>query len=363
MEPAGGTLIWLLACVEDPETTTATDTEPRQTADDTGLEGTPTGDTGTEGTTETDTPWARFLEARDGFLLDLAVPILVCVEEQDTNAPVFHGCYDWHSAVHGTWALLALSRLTGDPMYEQVALDALDADGLAQELDQMQRGLIAGEIPYGFAWLLLLAREHELATGDQGMAALADEAELQLTAYVDGLSPAQAQAFALSDEYGNLSWTLLQLWEQAVWNGDTAQQAHWEDYVRSRLVPLDAACPLEDDASSSGFFPPCLHRARTILVTLPPEEAAAWSEGFLPAALTLTPRTQFQTIHQAGQNFSRSWGLWSIGDATGDEQYVDQYALHVATHMLRPEYWAEEYAMYAHWVAQFGVYGIALSYE
>jgi hypothetical protein len=362
MGPAGGTLIWLLACDKEPEPSTSTTPEPQETAGDTGTESSPTGDTGAEEIPENEL-WVRFLEERDEFLLDLAVPILDCVEQQDTSHPVFHGCYDWHSAVHGTWALLALYRLTGDPLYLDAAQAVLDPDGVAQELENMQQGNILGEIPYGFSWLLLLAREHELATGSQELRALADEAELQLGAYIDGLGPLQAQNMAMSAEYSNLSWTLLNLWEQAVWNGDVEQQAHWEEYVRTRLVPLDPVCPIEDDAGSTGFFPPCLHRARTILVVLPPEEAAAWSEGFLPTTLTLTPRTQFQTVHQAGQNFSRSWGLWSIWSATADEQYLDQYALHVANHMLRPEYWAENYSLYSHWVAQFGVYGIALSYE
>jgi len=31
--------------------------------------------------------------------------------------------------------------------------------------------------------------------------------------------------------------------------------------------------------------------------------------------------------------------------------------------MAMPQYWAEDYYSYSHWVAQFGVYGIALSYE
>jgi hypothetical protein len=39
------------------------------------------------------------------------------------------------------------------------------------------------------------------------------------------------------------------------------------------------------------------------------------------------------------------------------------YREHIEAWMDRPEYWAEDYMAYSHWVPQFGVYGIALSYD
>ena len=36
------------------------------------------------------------------------------VLRHDTIHPAFHGCIDWHSACHATWALLAARGLTGD---------------------------------------------------------------------------------------------------------------------------------------------------------------------------------------------------------------------------------------------------------
>src|SRR3954452_581790 len=40
-------------------------------------------------------------------------PIADCVERHDTDAPLFHGCSDWSSAVQGYWAMAALARVTG----------------------------------------------------------------------------------------------------------------------------------------------------------------------------------------------------------------------------------------------------------
>ena len=41
--------------------------------------------------------------------------------------PVFYGCYDWHSAVHGHWLLARASRLFPDAEYANDARAALDA--------------------------------------------------------------------------------------------------------------------------------------------------------------------------------------------------------------------------------------------
>ena len=42
--------------------------------------------------------------------------------------------------------------------------------------------------------------------------------------------------------------------------------------------------------------------------------------------------------------------------------YRDLYLDHMTTHLNHPQYWAEDYYNYAHWVAQFGVYAISQTY-
>lgn len=304
---------------------------------------------------DTAAPADPFLDARDGWLDELAVPILDCVGSADTNAPAFHGCYDWHSAVHGTWALLALSRLTGDPGYAEVADAQLTPEAIAGELADLESGALSAEIPYGYAWLLTLAGERD------DLDPLAMVAEAQLADWVEGLSAEQAERAALAPDYQNLSWALLNLWQQADRTGDGARREQWEDAVRELLLPLD--CPLEADESPTNFFPPCLHRALAIATVLPPEEASAWAATSLPEELVLTPVTEFPRAHLAGQNFSRTWGLWALWELTGDARYRDSYVEHLTAHMATPEYWADDYDSYAHWVAQFGVYGLAMSYD
>ena len=47
----------------------------------------------------------------------LAAAVREAVARDDTDHIAFHGCIDWHSAVHGTWALTAYTRMTGDTQY------------------------------------------------------------------------------------------------------------------------------------------------------------------------------------------------------------------------------------------------------
>ncbi|HET6573541.1 MAG TPA: DUF2891 family protein, partial [Fimbriiglobus sp.] len=78
--------------------------------------------------------------------------------------PAFHGCYDWHSAVHGHWLLARLLRKFPD-LPEAKAIRAalaahLTADNLKAEAAYFARPESKSfERPYGWAWLLKLAEE------------------------------------------------------------------------------------------------------------------------------------------------------------------------------------------------------------
>jgi hypothetical protein len=89
----------------------------------------------------------------------------------------------------------------------------------------------------------------------------------------------------------------------------------------------------------------------------------AWLEQIAAAApVDLRPVDDPSTAHGAGLNFSRAWGFWSLWSATGDLAWRTSYVEHVLTHLDRPEYWAEDYLAHSHWIPQFGIRAIALSY-
>lgn len=316
-----------------------------------------------------DARWQAFVDQRESWLYALSEPILACVEQHDTNHPAFHGCIDWHSAVHATWALHALYRITHEGAYLTAANAVLDAPGLAGELEDIaDDNLPFVEIMYGRSWFLLLARERELALGDQpGSQDLRPHAELvadQLEAFFSDLGPAQLEQFITAPDYFNASWALLNLHRWATHVGDVARVEWIEMLVTEALMP--ASCPLIDELGlTDEFFPPCLHRAMTVLSVLEPAQTQTWLAAELPAPgeFDLQPLCEPSPAHVAGLNFSRAWGLWSLWLATGDTHYRDLYVEHVWTHVAQPGYWAEDYWAHSHWIAQFGVHAIWLSFQ
>ena len=105
--------------------------------------------------------WDIFCQSRVEYLRALAVVVEQGVTRKDTTYPTFCGCIDWHSSVHGVWALLTASRLTGDTRWAEVADSVLHAEGLAAEMTSLEKGKLDHELPYGYAWFLKLAQERE----------------------------------------------------------------------------------------------------------------------------------------------------------------------------------------------------------
>lgn len=315
-----------------------------------------------------DPAWQAFLDAREDWLHALAVPILACSAQMDTGHPAFHGCIDWHSHVHATYALHVVYRVTGDTTVLDAAEATLAPAAVAGELADLQMSGIPYEIPYGYAWFLALAVEREQATGATDLVPLAEVIADQLGSWIASRTPQQVAEGILADDYANLSWAALNLWRWAVHAGDATSAAAMEAFVADTLLDpaWDAACPLSAEAVDlDDFFPPCLHRAMAIATIAEPAVATAWLDAWLPDTLDLAPLTvdDVDNAHQAGLNFSRAWGLHALWLATGDAQWRDRYADHVQTHVEQPSLWAENYGAYAHWVAQFGVYAIARTYE
>lgn len=287
----------------------------------------------------------------------LASAVADCVVRRDTDHPVFHGCYDWHSAVHGVWALAAHARVTADDRYK-ARLDALlSPAGLAAERAYL-KAHPDFEMPYGRAWFLRLAVDYKRAFGDDRLDAMAAEVAESLVAHYRASPPDP-----LTTAYDSAAWALINLRLHATFTGNDAHVRFVDEAVRARFLG-DAACPLlAVEVETREFMAVCTNRAWLVGQVLAPAVFRPWLDRFLPASLELAPITQPATVHQAGLNFSRAWGLWGLYAQTGEARFLEAYAQHYDEAYARRDIWDGDYDKYRHWIPQFGMLALVLTHD
>ncbi len=307
--------------------------------------------------------WEAFRASRSDYLSALAAPIAEGITRRDTAHPAFRGCIDWHSCVHGLYALFTIARLTAESRWSDLAESLLIPEKLEQELACIRNGDLDRECPYGYAWFLKLAQDRGRYFGKDDLHPIAGELAQRLARWLFSLSHDDIVMHARHRAYGNVSWAVLNLWEWAQWTHEQELAEAVSALTREHLLPLDQDLPPSCDHLTDEFFPAALQRTRAILTILPPNESNAWLHAYLAEDLQLEPIPHPAFPHSAGLNFSRCWGLWELFQYTNNPVYRDQYLRHFITHVNHPEYWRDDYKQYGHWVAQFGVYAIALSMD
>ena len=242
--------------------------------------------------------------------------------------PVFYGCYDWHSAVHGHWLLARLVRTFPKAAFAGPSRAALRAsftpERVAGEVAYLTgRGRATFERPYGLAWLLQLASEL------RGW----DDAEAR--AWAKTLEPLErAAAKRLADWIPKLAYPiregehaqtafafgLVLDWARA--SGDAGMERLLSARIRD-LYAKDRACPLAYEPSGQDFLSPCLAEADLMRRLLAPPAFAGWLLGFLPQVPgdggadwlpvgTVTDPSDGKLAHLDGLNLSRAWMLDGI---------------------------------------------------
>ncbi len=281
-----------------------------------------------------------------------------CVQRRDTAHPLFHGCIDWHSAVHGIWALVAASRITGDRSYLSVATALLTPAAIARE-----RAWLAAhpefEMPYGRAWFLRLAADYQRQTGDARLAGMARDVAQSLVARFARRPPEPS-----SRSYDSDSWALLNLQHYARHTGDAALADVVAGHVRASFADVPGTgCPAEaEELVQRGFMPVCGNWAWLVGLHMQPAPFSAWLVDFLPpASPLLRPVTAPGTAHEHGLDFARAWSLWFLWERSGDPRYLAAYLAHLRTALQQRDWWAGDYDSVAHWVAQFGMLALEVS--
>jgi len=290
------------------------------------------------------------LQARKDIAFALSEPIARCVVRTDTAHPAFHGCVDWHSAVHGTWALVAYTSMTGDARYEPIIRSLLTPEKIAAERLWLRQNA-EFELPYGRAWFLRLGIEHERHYRDRRLTAMADDVAASLLAHYTRNPPEPRAA-----SYQNASWALINLLDYYEFRGHADLAANVRRIIAGAFLEPDETCSLKNDRN--GFMAVCTNWAWVASKVVSRTDFPAWMRRLVPQGELPVPVTDPSTDHEHGLNFSRSWGLLELYAVTGDAGFVDSYVEHFnATYGQRAN-WDGDYRAVGHWVAQFGMLAV-----
>ncbi len=288
--------------------------------------------------------------------------------------PMFYGCFDWHSAVHGHWLLVRILKSTDsipqqDALRSKLALSFTASNAQAELAYYTQKGRASFERPYGIAWFLQLVAElHEsddaqLIEWRNTLAPLEDAIVRQISQWLPklaypirlGTHNQSAFAFGLMLDYAR-----------------TVDHRELEQLLvdKIRLFHMnDRNCPLDYEPSGEDFLSPCLMEADLMRRVLSSDDFSAWLDGFLPnlpldgSSEWLQPgvvrdATDGKLVHLDGVNLSRAWALEGIASALpeGDPRVASLRSsadIHRGTGLA-----AVSDAHYAgsHWLASFALY-------
>ena len=292
--------------------------------------------------------------------------------------PVFYGCFDWHSSVHGHWLLVRLLRTVPadqmPPGLREGIITALNqsftAEGVASEVAYFEaENRKSYERPYGSAWLLQLTaelREWQDPMAEAWLETLQPLEEV-IVAQIKSWLPKLAYAIRLGTHNQSMfAFGLILDWAKAA--GDTEMT----ELVTERSLAFhfgDRNCPLSYEPSGEDFLSPCLMEADLMRRILPRTEFAQWLNGFLPGiprdgsgdwlaiGIVMDP-TDGKLVHLDGVNLSRAWNLENIALAlpANDPRRPSLLAaskIHAEAGLANVS--AEHYEG-SHWLASFATY-------
>ena len=300
--------------------------------------------------------------------------------------PAFYGCFDWHSAVHGHWALVRGLRLFPDHPDEAAIVEGIDRRltdrNVAEEVAHFEANP-SFEEPYGWSWLLRLAAELHL--WDDPRADAWRETLRPLEAWIRDAtreSLLEVERPQRVGTHGNTAFALAGVLDYARTVGDEVLATETAATAR-RLYVDDTAAVTGAEPVGWDFVSPALMEADLLRRVLAPDVFARWLDGFIPdrsvpphdsllAPISAEPDDgDGMAMHLVGLDLSRAWCLAGIAESlrAARGSAPDGDAPSVADRLVGPlSTAAEEHVMAAadrtftdeyagsHWLSSFALY-------
>ncbi len=242
--------------------------------------------------------------------------------------PVFYGCFDWHSAVHGHWLLVRLCRMYPEAPFVAEARAALDRSfqpaKVAREVDYLNaEGRKTFERPYGLAWLLQLSAElHEWndSRAEVWASTLEPLEKIAADRFREWL-PKLSHPIR-TGEHSQTAFAMGLVLDWARSRQDRAMAKLVEERARDYYLN-DRDASLAFEPGGQDFLSPALAESDLMRRILSPQEFGAWLGAFLPALslegsddwlepAVVTDKADGKLAHLDGLNLSRAWMLEGI---------------------------------------------------
>ena len=288
--------------------------------------------------------------------------------------PVFCGCFDWHSAVHGHWLLVRLCRMYPESPQVGAARAALAEsftdEKVAAEVAYFQaKEHKSFERPYGLAWLLQLSAElHEWD----------DPQARQWAATLEPLEQIAAARFRAwlpklsypvrTGEHSQTAFAMGLVYDWARSRGDEEMLRLVTERAREYYLK-DRGANLAFEPDGQAFLSPILAEADLMRRIMEPAEFAAWLDGFLPELkggcpagwlrpAVVTDKEDGHLVHLDGLNLSRAWMLEGIvaGLPPSDVRAPGLLAAIAEHKKAGLEAVSGEHYEGGHWLGSFAVY-------
>ena len=288
--------------------------------------------------------------------------------------PVFYGCLDWHSSVHGHWLLVKVLKtypaIANKDSILTCLANSFDAGKIKAEAEYFSKYTAANtyERTYGWAWLLQLDNELMSWKTEQGqqwhkvLQPLTDTIVRLWKAYLPRQTYPNRTGVHPNTAFG-LAFALD--WARAT--GDTAFENAIVNkakffYLNNQKVPAY----FEPDGSD--FFSPTLEVADVMRRVLNQKNFTAWFNKYYEERSILqitqlpvvSDRTDFQIVHLDGLSLSRAWCMKGIANALPQGHPKKKLFTETANRFIQatlPNVISGNYGG-DHWLATFALYGL-----
>lgn len=199
--------------------------------------------------------------------------------------PSFYGCYDWHSSVHGHWAMLRVLDSYPNVEKKKEILEKLskhlDAELLKKEL--VHFGKDAGfERPYGYGWFLRLVSELETSALPETKPMREAVRPVEKMIVENTMNYLQKLSLPMREGmHSNTAFAMMHIWDYS----KVMKHQELSDLLQKKSREFfgnDRNCPLDYEPSTGDFISPCFIEADLMRRVLPESEYRNWFHKFLP---------------------------------------------------------------------------------